>query len=228
MRGVRMIVLVATVLGACAACTPTVEVRVSALNGGGPRLIGSYAIEAASGDLRERELLFREVAAQVELGMKENGYTRVPEAEGPDLILEIDYGVAGPLVELDPVPSSSVRIGVGHGVRYGHGFFGPHFHPSYGVRYTYPRTRYVAEERYTTRLRLEASEATGGGGAVPRWELSAAATTETDDLRAVMPFLVYASRDYIGDRTERAVTVKIRVDEPGVARFRSAARSAPR
>lgn len=226
-RGVHMLVLIAAVLGACAACTPSVDVRVSALNDGGPRLIGSYAVEAASAELRERELLFREIAAQVELAMDDNGYTRVPVAEEADLILEIEYGVSGPLVELERAPTSSVRIGVGHGFRYGHGFYGPFFHPSYGVRYTSPRTRYVADDRYRTRLRLEATEVNGAGSA-PRWELSASATTKTDDLRAVMPFLVYASRNYIGDRTEQAITVKIRVDEPRVARYRSTGRGAER
>lgn len=212
-----------------AACTPVVRVRVSALNDGGPRLIGAYAITPASDVPRPGGLLFREVAAQVELAMEENGYTRVGDPGEADLVVEMGYGVSGPLVELDPAPTSTtaVRVGVGRGVPYGRGLYGPYTRWTTGV-WSAPAPRgYVARERYTTRLELEARRADDPGdgpAGVPVWELTAAATTESDDLRAVMPSLVYAAGDFIGERTERAVTVKVRADEPGLTRFRAAAR----
>ncbi|MEM0984383.1 MAG: hypothetical protein AAGI17_10580, partial [Planctomycetota bacterium] len=49
----------------------------------------------------------------------------------------------------------------------------------------------------------------------PLWQLSAVATSQTRDLRRLMPFLVFAARDYIGEDTGRARRVTVSADEYG-------------
>ena len=195
--------------------TPSVVTQVSSLASPESSALKLYKIMPSSQDVSEHSLQFKEYSSYVNRLLKMKGFELAGDHQVPEIIVFIGYGVGEPeesyysydvpIIGTAPTGSYSVS--------------------TIGSTTTVTEHKALTVTGYSSHTRKKTSftkhfEITAMSVAAyleneefqPIWETTVISRGREYDLRYVFPYLVAASKDYIGRDSGRIVSVQIRQD----------------
>ena len=229
-KPLRFIIFILTVV-LLNACTHHVVVNVNSITDAtlaqtGKRYFMSNSIDAGTGS----ELYFQEFRKYFDHLLAKNGYTRVDSRQDADIEIRFHYGVSDgttgiqhyswPIYETfggERVTITERITDSGGGTRTINRtvYIPPQIRQ---VGTAHEASSYTIYNRYVT---LVAFPVAGDGKQLnPLWNLSIYSVGQSNDLRAIMPFLAAASEPYLGKNSGQQQSVSISYDNPLVQELR--------
>lgn len=186
------VLVVPMVLALLAACTSSLNTRVSRFNNLPPPNGQTIAVVADNPALAGG-IEFGQYARMVEDRLAAVGYRPVPTTQGADLVARLDYGVDQGRERIRSTPGFRDPFWgpwYGYGPRYGYGRFGPRFAGAWGFGWQDPWFDNDIESYtvYTSGVSLKIDRA--GGGRL--FEGKAEAVSTSNRLQYLVPNLVEA------------------------------------
>jgi hypothetical protein len=211
------------VIGLCSACTTTYKVKVDAI---GKTQVSdtavSYRIRSTNPTVAQDDLRYKEATNYVKTALASKGMYEAPGNITPDVIVELDYGVAPPSVRME-TKSVPVYAQTGGGVDYntipmtdstGNVVMRtvPVFEPprTEVVRYREVVTPVAVYEKYLHISARDNKPAAEGETPAEIWSVNTSLEDESKDLRKYLPLLASASMESIGTDTGTQKTIKLK------------------
>jgi hypothetical protein len=182
----------------------------------------SYIIRVRGATDEADSLRAHELANQVRSALGGRGLYEAPPNTKPDVIVELECGMAAPQMQPKRIPSAldrpeplvmpSDRVQVGTD---------ENGQPIYRKREIF-RTRdgyFEMVPVYEKYLRVTARQnaaTTDGNRSAEIWRIDVTTESESHDLRSALPVLVAASIDYLGTDTRGQKTIHVRDSDPAV------------
>jgi len=192
---------------------------VSGLSAQAPSPGTTYFLKHASNPATDITLQFREYASLVERTLRSKGLVRVLDSDQAQLVVLLDYGI-GDEKRTSRVYSVPTFGQTGNTATYNPGVsyrgqvqIPPSVTntPTMGV--TGSSTGSVVDSSYDRWLKLTAissPEFKTNGTIRELWQVDVKSTGSSNDLRRILPIMVYAAREYIGVNTGKAVDIKVK------------------
>jgi hypothetical protein len=217
------------VLAFVAGCQTATVVKIDALAQANPTPAGSYAIRNRNPLLTDDSLRYLEAVGYVKTALASRGLHEAGSGVKPDLIVDLDFGLGPPQIRREtnsealyislpgPVRTHTVQTGVDSQGR-----------PIYQtVMVQEPPSQHFAGYRdyqittvhYVKHLRLTARQNTADGAGQPAaevWTIEATSEGESHDLRKILPVLVAATIDFVGQNSDGQKTVRLHDDDKNV------------
>lgn len=213
------------------ACTHHVVVNINAITDAtstqtGKRYLMTNANEVGKGS----ELYFQEFRRYFDHLLAKNGYTRVEAKQDADLEIRFRYGVSDGTTGIQHYTWPIYETFGGERVT-----ITERITDSSGDTRTINRTVYIPPQVRQVGTAYEASSYTyynryvnlvafpvagDGQQQTPAWNLSIYSVGESNDLRAIMPFLAAASEPYLGKNSGQQQSVTLAHDNPLVLELR--------
>lgn len=153
-------------------------------------------IASAMKEVENNDLEFIQAAKYIENALRE--YSRVSTPKDADIIIRVAYGIGDPQRNYDNVITSS-------------GY-------SYPVGWMWftvpPQTKTIATTTYQRNLILEAYWLKGNESKTPIWKTTATSEGSISDIHTVLPYMIAASRGYIGISSGRQIDVRYNTNNP--------------
>jgi hypothetical protein len=222
--------LIVTLLTACAG---GVTVRVNAISDAQLHAAGKhYLLVHATAQANKDDLFFREFSSYFVKALQAKGYQRVADVQQADMVIDFSYGV------------SEGRTGINT-------YSFPIYEATGGETITFTETKTDSSGKVTTTRRtvtvppryqivgtqLESSTYTlythnavlearlpAPQGQVGKllWKTVITAVVDTNDLRAIMPYLAAAAVPYLGGNSGAQKSINLKADSPAVVEMRGA------
>ena len=229
--GHRVILLVATTGLAAAGwtgCSTTYAVKVDAITKPAVADAASYRIKNKNASVEEDNLRYKEAANYVKTALSGRGLYEAPPDVTPDIIVELDYGIAPPSVRMEET-SVPIYAQTGGGVNYtpmpvtdpkGNVTVRtvPVYEPTRSelVGYRDVVTPVAVYEKYLHISARENKPASEGKAPAEIWSVNTSLEDESKDLRKYLPLLASASMESIGTDTGSQRTVKLKESDQNV------------
>jgi len=186
----------------------------------------SYALASKTPGVEATDLFFKEVARNVDIVMKHNGYRPVEEGGTPDFIIGLNAHLSEPMVEThsysEPIyahgggGSYMVSVPVvnkqGTVVRYVSRRY------SYGPSFHYAGT-IERDKQYTVFDKVLILSAYRLDSPEEVWNLKVSLRGQSSDYRSSLPYMLVAAQSHIGKRTEGEEVIAIKKESPQVVEF---------
>jgi hypothetical protein len=215
--------------GSGCASTATYKVKVDAIgkSQAGETAV-SYRLKNLNPSLTQDDLRYKEAANYVRAALAGRGmYEAAPDAM-PDVIVELDYGIAAPSVKME-TKSVPVYGQTGGGVNYetipvtdAQGNVTMRTVPVYQppqtevVRYREALTPVPVYEKYLHISARDNKAVAEGQKPAEIWSVNTSLEDESKDLRKYLPLLASASMESIGTDTGRQQTIKLKANDQTV------------
>jgi hypothetical protein len=158
---------------------------------------GKMFITSAMKNVTDNDLEFIQAAKYVENALSV-AYSRVNSVEAADVLIRVAYGIGSPQRNYDYVV-------VSHGYSYPVGwmwFTAP------------PQTKTVTTTSYPRNLIVEAYGLKDKEAETPIWKTTANSEGTTSDIHSVLPYMIAASRGYMGVSSGRQMDVRFNTSNP--------------
>ena len=188
----------------------------------------AFVLEAAPG-IDAQGFLFEEFRRYAEDALASRGFEPAHDPANAALVVRLGFD-AGPAQQREYSYSVPIWGETGFATQTTHGKLDPstgqfhattHFYPSYGVVGTSQERGSVTLFPLHVLLQGFAADSGPESRARPLFETHALTWFESDDLRAAMPVLMLAARDWIGVNSGERLAIAIPVDDPRLAELRS-------
>jgi len=157
----------------------------------------TYIITSAMPSIRDNDLAFQEVARYVENALSLKGYLRTKNMDTADLLIYLSYKIG------EPVKSYHTHTQPGMAM------------PVYGIWMATPsRSQTIEITTYLVTMILEAYNLKDQNNKSQLWMTTTTLGVFNPDLRDILPFMVAASSDYLGENTSKKISVTIQEDDP--------------
>jgi len=207
----------------------TYKIKVDAVHNPGLDGLDSYKIVSSIPSNSEKDLRYKEAAKYVKTALSGKGLYEAHDEESADMIVEIDYGISEPQIELKTI-SEPIVIDVGGGykqmtVMVNDGIGGQY--PTSRTVYDPPQRetigyneRRVPIKTYKKHLVIKASanksddEHKDPEGA---WTVWVTSKDENEDLREYLPIMAAAAIRYVGKSTNEQEEINLKGRDEVVA-----------
>ena len=199
----------------------TYSIKVNAVQNPEVEGLESYTVRNSNAEVEENDIWFKETVAYVKRALAVHGLYEAPNPESADMIVDIAFGVSGPLVEIeeweepiyvqtdDGIKEITVMVNDGAGGKI----------PTTRRIYTNPEQKIVGYEkrmrpvtRFQKFLRITARINHPGqedGAPAYAWSIYVTSKDESDDIRKYLPVLTAAAVRYIGESTNEQVEIRL-------------------
>ena len=210
------------------ACTRHIVVNVNAITDMSSQPAGQrYVMTNANDSSAASELYFQEFRTYFDHLLSKNGYVRVDERKDADIVIRFHYGVSDGKTAIQHYSWPIYETFGGERVT-----ITERITDSGGNTQTINRTVYIppvvrqvgsAHEaqsytyfnRYLNLAAFPANTADDGKNAgTPLWNVNVHSVGESDDLRAIMPFLAAASAPFLGKNSGRQQSIALGYEDP--------------
>ena len=233
-RKARSLVVFLTLIGATLllnACTRNVVVNVNSITDANvPQTGNRYVMTNANDNNAASELYFQEFRTYFDFLLSKAGYTRVDDLKDADI--EIHYGVSDgktaiqhyswPIYETfggDRVTvTERITDSSGNTQTINRTVYIPPYVRQVGN--AYEAQSYTLYNRYLNLAAFPAAAAKGQATQTPLWNINVYSVGESDDLRAIMPYLAAASAPYLGKNSGQQQSITLGNDDPLVKQLR--------
>jgi len=207
--------------------TPGINVGIDSINNSQPVAPGNYVLNPVAEGVDQTDLHFLEYSEYINDALAAAGLSPAGTDQAADIIIDVNYGITRHDRTISkPAFYSSAFYSFPHRRRCRHstargcrsfsrsrfrgsfGFGGFGFHDPYQVSVL---------TGYRVFVSLEARDANASDDTPALWATRARTLTRTPDLRATMPLLLAAARDYIGTDTGHEVNVNLPANDPALA-----------
>lgn len=227
-RHCLLIAAAAASASAWSGCGTTYAVKVDAISKPAAQEAGSYRIKNKNASLPEDNLRYKEAANYVKTALSGRGLYEAPADVTPDIIVELDYGIAPPSVRMEET-SVPVYAQTGGGVNYtpmpvtdpkGNVTIRtvPVYEPTRTelVGYRDVITPVAVYEKYLHISARENRQTTEGKAPAEIWSVNTSLEDESKDIRKYLPLLASASMESIGTDTGSQRTIKLKENDQNV------------
>lgn len=210
-------------------CATGVTVKVNAIADSALQVPGKkYLLTNGMVEAPKDDLFFREFAAYFERALSTKGYQRVEDRAAADLIISLSFGVSDgrtgintysfPIYEAFGGETYTIRETDSSGGVTTRTVTIP---PRYQIVGTQHESQTYTVYAHTVMLeaRLPAPEGQSGKLA---WKTVITSVNESNDLRAIMPYLAAAAAPYLGGNSGHQKRIELQTDSPAVVEMRGA------
>jgi hypothetical protein len=222
------VITVAAVAVTWTGCANTYAVKVDAIAKDKAKEASSYRIKNKNASLPEDNLRYKEATNYVKTALSGRGLYEAPPDVVPDIIVELDYGIAPPSVRMEET-SVPVYAQTGGGVSYtpmpvtdpkGNVTMRtvPVYEPTHSelVGYRDVITPVAIYEKYLHISARENREKSEGKAPAEIWSVNTSLEDESKDIRKYLPLLASASMESIGTDTGSQKTIKLKESDQNV------------
>ena len=235
-RKARVLGIFLTIVGTALllnACTRHVVVNVNSITDANiPQTGNRYYMTNANDSNAASELYFQEFRTYFDYLLAKNGYTKVDDLKDADIEIRFHYGVSDgktaiqhyswPIYETfggDRVTiTERITDSSGNTQTINRTVYIPPYVRQVGS--AYEAQSYTYYNRYLNLAAFPAAAAKGQATQTPLWNVNVYSVGESDDLRAIMPFLAAASAPYLGKNSGQQQSVTLGNDDPLVKELR--------
>lgn len=219
----KPLVSLAFVLIASSGCAGVVyELRIDSLSLPSAATKRTYVLYPGNRQTKEADLTYREFAQLSAHALRQRGFRQAKRAQDAEMVILLAYGIGEPEEHeyVKRVPVWGVTgIAIGSASSSGGSVTNTSITPTIGI----VGTKEVVEVdiEYTRFLLLVAYDmnALRKGKKRQLWKTTVSSTGAGDDLRRVLPYMLYGAMNHIGTRTNHRIAVEIDVDDKTVKRF---------
>ena len=196
-------------------------VKVNAVQNPEVEGLESYAIRSSNAEVEKNDIWFKETEAYVKRALAVKGLYEAANLESADMIVDIAFGVRGPLTEIkeweepiyvqtdDGIKELTIMVNDGAGGQF----------PTTRQIYTNPEMKIVGYEkhmkpvtRYQKFLRITARvnrPEKKDDSPVYAWSVYVTSKDERDDIRKYLPVLAAAAVRYVGESTDEQEEIRL-------------------
>ncbi len=192
-------IFIAILISGCATAPPvrSFVMGVDSISARNASTGKTYIITSAMPSIRDNDLAFQEVARYVENALSLKGYLRTKNMDTADLLIYLSYKIG------EPVKSYHTHTQPGMAM------------PVYGIWMATPsRSQTIEITTYLVTMILEAYNLKDQNNKSQLWMTTTTLGVFNPDLRDILPFMVAASSDYLGENTSKKISVTIQEDDP--------------
>jgi len=226
-------------LSGCASMEPPArfEVTVDSIASAESATKRSYVLAPGDKSVNETDLQYQEFASYVHKVLGERGFTKAGALQDAQLLVFLTYGIGDPQAhqytyEVPKFGQTGVASSSTFGTASLYGNRGTYsatttYTPTFGV--VGSTTHVATEVTYTRSLTLDAYDAPAYAAdkkLAQVWKTSVRSTGSSDDLRRVLPYMVWAAKPLLATNTGKKIAVTVLENEPGVQALRAEAQQA--
>ncbi len=226
----HFLVFVMASLFALAGCKAATQfhVEVDSLSSYSPSVESTYLLLPGNKDTQRTDLQFQEFSQYLKRVLEEQGFREVHTLDDADLAIFLGYAISGPK-EKQYSYSTPVwgQTGYSSSSTYGTvNSFGnysgiTHHNPQYGITgYQQHSGSYTHFTRYMFLNAYDAREYMKTKKEIQVWKTTVTSTGSSNDLRLIFPYLIAASKDYLGKNTENKIQVIFKENDPAVLKVK--------
>lgn len=201
-------------------CSTKFSVGVNSLATQNATDFKKFSVLSGIDGVDSKDLLFQDVTRQLEVVLLSNGYIKASEPLSADALIFLSYKIDAPKTKKTSVVYPTYgQTGVSSASTTGsvttYGNYSTYqsstaYMPTYGVTGTYQHTQEVTT--YKRHLLLDAFDAKKyfeSKELLPIWKVSVESTGSSGDLRKVIPYMIYATKKYIGKNSGEMIYIDI-------------------
>ena len=212
-------------------CASRITVNVNAITNEAIKSAGNhYILTNAAGEVDEKDLYFQEFSRYFQSALKQQGYTRVSNKKDADFEIRFKYGLSDGRTGISTYSWPIYDTVGGDTITITEKTTDSSGNPTTTTRTIRVPARVervgtsIESRSYTLFNRTASLQARllnkdGKPGEV-LWMVSISSVGDSNDLRAIMPYLVVASEDFIGKNTGQQREVVLNHDDPRVQALR--------
>lgn len=226
-------ILVLLVMAGCATVQPTqYHIYVDSINDPTATAKTKYILLPGNKDTSENDLQFKEYASYLNQVLISRGFVPADNFETADLAIIVVYGIGNPQehqysYSLPVYGQTGVSSTSTYGTLNTYGNYGTYsettnYNPTYGIKgYTSQIGTYTTYFRFVVLDAIDLVEYKQKNKEVQVWKTTVTSTGSSGDLRRVFPFMLSASKPYIGTNTGQQIKVILNENDRVVQEMRN-------
>jgi len=203
------------------------RVNVDSINGPNANIKTQYLLLPGLKNIDANDLQFKEYARYIDEALASRGFVKASDFQNANAIIFVAYGIGDPQTQQYSyaLPTWG-QTGVSSATTYGsvstYGNYGMYqgtttYTPSYGITGYVPITRSFATYfRFLILDAVDFDQYKRTQEITPLWKTTLTSVDSSGDLRKVFPYLVAASKPYLGTNTGQRIEIMLRENDSTV------------